>query len=136
RSGNSLLDAGLHTPATTYWETLHHTTQRLLGNDHPHTLTARANLAASYGSAGRTREAIDLQERVLADLERILGTDHPNTLTARGNLSTSYWLAGRTSDAIDLAELALADSERTLGTDHPHTWAVREVLERWHGEGK
>ena len=35
-------------------------TERLLGPDHPDTLTARANLALSYRSAGRTGEAIAL----------------------------------------------------------------------------
>ncbi|WP_443071015.1 tetratricopeptide repeat protein [Streptomyces sp. YIM 132580] len=40
-------------------------------------MSARANLAASCGQAGRPREAIELLERVLADRERPLGEDHP-----------------------------------------------------------
>ena len=36
-------------------------TERVLGTDHPHTLSARANLAASYRSAGRTGEAEALE---------------------------------------------------------------------------
>ena len=44
------------------------TCERLLGPDHPDTLTARANLAASYWSAGRTGEAIAIEERVAADM--------------------------------------------------------------------
>ncbi|WP_103529027.1 tetratricopeptide repeat protein [Streptomyces sp. SM12] len=106
--------------------------ERTLGTDHPDTLGARGNLA--YGAAGRAGEAIDLQERVVADCERILGTDHPNTLTARSNLAYSYGSAGRGGEAIDLQERVLADRERTLGTDHPDTRAAREVLERWRGE--
>jgi hypothetical protein len=35
---------------------------RLLGAEHPDTLSARANLAASYRQAGRTAEAITLEE--------------------------------------------------------------------------
>jgi hypothetical protein len=58
-----------------------------LGPDHPDTLGTRHNLASSYWSAGRTQDAINLQERVLADRERILGPDHPNTLTTRNNLA-------------------------------------------------
>jgi len=49
----------------------------LLGDEHPATLSARANLAASYRQAGRTHHAIDLLERVLADRERLLGDEHP-----------------------------------------------------------
>ncbi|MBT2369281.1 tetratricopeptide repeat protein, partial [Streptomyces sp. ISL-10] len=47
--------------------------ERLLGPDHPATLTARANLAVSYRSVGRNLEALDLREWVLADMERLLG---------------------------------------------------------------
>ncbi|MEU9922568.1 tetratricopeptide repeat protein [Streptomyces griseoluteus] len=61
--------------------------ERILGDDHPATLTARNNLANSYSDAGRIQEALDLRERVLADRERILGDDHPATLTARNNLA-------------------------------------------------
>ena len=38
-------------------------------------------------SAGRTGEAIAIQERVAADRERLLGPDHPDTLTARRALA-------------------------------------------------
>ncbi|WP_373307397.1 tetratricopeptide repeat protein [Streptomyces violaceus] len=49
------------------------------------TLTSRANLAASYAHAGRTGEAIAIEERVVADSERLLGEDHPDTLVSRSN---------------------------------------------------
>ncbi|MER5584779.1 tetratricopeptide repeat protein [Streptomyces asoensis] len=61
--------------------------ERLLGGEHPHTLTARANLAASYLHAGRIAEAAELLERVVADQERLLGSEHPSTLTARARLA-------------------------------------------------
>jgi hypothetical protein len=61
--------------------------KRLLGDEHPDTLTARGNLAVSYRRAGRTDEAIGLLERVVADSKRLLGDEHSNTLTARQTLS-------------------------------------------------
>lgn len=73
--------------------------QRLLGDEHPDTLRARANLAVSYWQAGRTSDAITIQERVLADSERLLGDEHPNTLTARGNLAHMYRAAGHSNEA-------------------------------------
>ncbi len=126
--GNSLLNAGLHTTATTYWHTLTQHAHTHLGPDHPDTLTARANLAFSYWQAGRTTEAITIQEQVLTDRERILGSDHPNTIRARGNLAASYRQAGRTNDAVTLNEQVLADSERILGPDHPATIRARGNL--------
>ncbi|MFE5653936.1 tetratricopeptide repeat protein, partial [Streptomyces cyaneofuscatus] len=58
-----------------------------LGEDHPSTVLARANLAVSYWQAGRIEEAIELLERVVADRERLLGEDHPDTVNARQVLS-------------------------------------------------
>lgn len=60
--------------------------QNRIGPDHPDTLTARANLAVSYWSAGRTNDAIDILERVVATSEESLGADHPDTLTAQRTL--------------------------------------------------
>ncbi|MFD7416427.1 tetratricopeptide repeat protein [Kitasatospora purpeofusca] len=127
-SGTSLLRAGLSFAAVTHWQRLTTDAERLLGDDHPDTLLARGNLAASYWEAGRTNDAITLGERVSADRERILGPEHPDTLTSHANLAASYWQAGRTNDAIDLLERVLADSERILGEDHRNTLAARSNL--------
>jgi len=102
--------------------------ERLLGPGHPHTLTARANLASSYRSAGRTGEAIAIDERLVADRERLLGPGHPDTLTARGNLASSYLSAGRTGEALAMFERVVADRERLLGPEHPDTLTARGNL--------
>ena len=54
--------------------------ERVLGPDHPDTLTTRNNLALAYQDAGRLDEAIGLHEQTLAARERVLGADHPDTL--------------------------------------------------------
>ena len=102
--------------------------ERVLGPDHPDTLTSRDNLASDYGDAGRLDEAISLHEQTLAARERVLGPDHPNTLTSRNNLAAAYGNAGRPDEAISLHEQALADRERVLGPDHPDTLASRSNL--------
>ena len=66
---------------------------RVLGRAHPDTLTARANLAALYSSAGRAGQAIGEQEHLVIDCERVLGSDHPDTVTARANLGAFRRLA-------------------------------------------
>ncbi|MFB6954545.1 tetratricopeptide repeat protein, partial [Streptomyces niveus] len=53
---------------------------RLLGEDHPDTLTSRNNLAGAYQSAGDLARAIPLYEQTLTDSVRVLGEDHPDTL--------------------------------------------------------
>jgi len=102
--------------------------ERVLGADHPDTLSVRNSLANAYGAAGRTAEAIPLFEQNLADRERALGADHPYTLTARNNLANAYGDAGRTAEAIPLHEQNLADRERVLGADHPDTLTARNNL--------
>ena len=101
---------------------------RVLGPDHPDTLTVRNNLAGAYKSAGRLAEAVELFERVLADRVRVLGPDHPDTLAARNNLAGAYKSAGRLAEAVELFERVLAERERVLGSDHPDTLTTRNNL--------
>jgi Tetratricopeptide repeat len=102
--------------------------ERILGRDHPDTLTSRDNLANAYHAAGRTAEAITLHQQNLADRERVLGPDHPDTLTSRNNLANDYQVAGRTAKAITLHQQNLADRQRVLGRDHPDTLTSRNNL--------
>jgi redox-sensitive bicupin YhaK (pirin superfamily) len=75
-----------------------------------------------YWQAGRTAEAIDLQERVVSDSERILGDHHPDTLTTRNK--TRSWrhpmqaqrlpghrTVARVDDRIDLGPDAQVDQK-------------------------
>jgi hypothetical protein len=62
---------------------------RVLGADHPSTLTSRNNLAYTYQAAGEVGLAIPLFERTLADCLRMLGGNHPLTKTVRANLEAS-----------------------------------------------
>jgi hypothetical protein len=59
--------------------------ERVLGADHPDTLTSQNNLAYAYESAGDLERAIPLYERTLTDCERVLGPGHPTTATVRSN---------------------------------------------------
>ena len=102
--------------------------ERVLGRDHPGTLTTRNNLAAAYRAAGRLGEAVPLLEGTLADHVRVLGPDHPDTLTTRNNLAAAYRAAGRLGEAVPLLEGTLADHVRVLGPDHPDTLTSRSNL--------
>jgi Tetratricopeptide repeat/Domain of unknown function (DUF4062) len=102
--------------------------ERLLGPDHPDTLTTRNNLAAAYWSASRIDEAIALDEQTLAARERVMGPDHPDTLSTRSNLANDYRAVGRIDEAIALHEQTLAARERLLGPDHPDILNSRNNL--------
>ena len=127
-AGRALREAGDLTRAVPLLEHTLTDRQRVLGADHPDTLSSGSNLAGVYRAAGRVVEAITLLERVLADCERVLGADHPDTLASRNNLAFNYRAAGRVAAAITLHEQVLTDRQRVLGADHPDTLASRNNL--------
>jgi tetratricopeptide (TPR) repeat protein len=90
--------------------------QRILGHEHPHTLTTMNTLALSYWDLGRTKEAAELQEKVLEASQRILGHEHPDTLTTMNNRALLYRDLGRTKEVAELQEKVLEASQRILGS--------------------
>ena len=122
------LSTGLLHQAIILFEQTLADSERILGPDHPDTLTSRGNLARAYLYAGGLEQAINLFKQTLADGERILGPDHPDTLTSRGNLARAYLYAGGLEQAINLFKQTLADGERILGPDHPDTLTSRNNL--------
>jgi tetratricopeptide (TPR) repeat protein len=102
--------------------------ERVLGSDHPHTMTSRNNLAYAYQSAGRLSDAVPLYQRALSDRERVLGSDHPHAMASRNNLAYAYQSAGRLVEAVPLYRQTLADRERVLGINHPDTLTSRNNL--------
>ena len=63
--------------------------ERVLGPEHPDTLTTRHNLAYWTGEAGDAAEARDQFAALLLISERILGPEHTHALNTRHQLA--YW---------------------------------------------
>ena len=63
---------------------------RVLGAEHPDTLSAMENLAATYRDQRRWKEAEELGLHVKDARLRVLGVDHPDTLSAMGSLASTY----------------------------------------------
>ena len=72
---------------------------RIRGAEHTGTLTAAANLAATYIHLGKLVEAEELQVRLLATSARVRGTTHPDTLTVARNLALTHSGLGKDADA-------------------------------------
>ncbi|WP_315583508.1 tetratricopeptide repeat protein, partial [Actinomyces viscosus] len=101
---NAYQAAGRLDDAITLFEQTLTDRTRILGPDHPDTLTSLHNLANAYQAAGRLDDAITLFEQTLEDSTHILGPDHPLTLTTRNNLASAYRAAGRFEEADKLFE--------------------------------
>ncbi|WP_194243982.1 tetratricopeptide repeat protein [Nonomuraea phyllanthi] len=134
KSANALGETGQVSAAVDAYLHLHVISNRLLGPDHPHTLTTRGNLVSWRGETGDAAGAAAAFEELLTDRLRILGTDHPDTLTTRSNLVSWRGKAGDAAGAARATEELLADLLRVLGPDHPHTLTTRGNLAYWWGE--
>lgn len=78
------------------------TRKRVLGAEHPDTLTSMANLASTYGNQGRWKEAEELEVQVVKTSTRVLGPEHSDTLTSMNNLAFNCKAQGRGAGAFDL----------------------------------
>jgi Tetratricopeptide repeat len=106
---------------------------RVLGPEHPDTLTARHNLARWTGEAGDAAKARDQYVSLLSIQGRVLGPDHPHTLSTRDNLAYYTGQAGDAAGARDQYAALLPITEQVLGPEHPSTLATRSHLAWWTG---
>ncbi|KAJ6535505.1 P-loop containing nucleoside triphosphate hydrolase protein [Mycena capillaripes] len=95
--------------------------KRVLGEEHPDTLTSIANLALTYWSQGRWNDAEALEVEVMETSKRVLGEEHPDTLMSIANLASTYWSQGRWNNAEVLGVAVMETSKRVLGEEHPDT---------------
>jgi tetratricopeptide (TPR) repeat protein len=95
--------------------------REILGERHPDTILASANLANTYADLGKLIEAEKLQENVLAMHLEILGERHPYTLMASNNLAITYHDLGKLKEAEELQVNVLAMHRDILGERHPGT---------------
>ncbi|KAF1813614.1 HET-domain-containing protein [Eremomyces bilateralis CBS 781.70] len=95
--------------------------KRLLGLEHPDTLTSMANLASTYRNQGRWDAAEELEVQVMETRKKKLGADHPHTLSSMANLASTYWNQGRWDAAEELEVQVMETRKKKLGADHPDT---------------
>jgi tetratricopeptide (TPR) repeat protein len=69
--------------------------RRILGAEHPDTISAMNNLASTLGDQGQLDEAMALLEVAVQRMKRIHGDEHPHTKMAVRNLTRLA--GGRTS---------------------------------------
>ena len=58
------------------------TKKKVLGEEHPSTLTSLKNLTSTYGNQGRWKEAEQLQIQISETRKRVLRDEHPDTPTS------------------------------------------------------
>jgi tetratricopeptide (TPR) repeat protein len=106
--------------------------ERVLGKEHPDTLTSVNNLAALLKSLGDFESAEKLYRRALNQREKMLGKEHPDTLTSMNNLALVLKDKGEYDDAEKIFNDAIEACERVLGLEHPDTLVAVNNLAELH----
>jgi tetratricopeptide (TPR) repeat protein len=119
-------------------ETMHRQTlamkEKVLGKEHPDTLTTMNNLALVLNKQGKYEEAETMYRQTLAMKEKALGKEHPSTLLSVYCLAQA--LAKRDSfvEATTLYQRACEGYSVVFRDDHPTVRACRqdylEMLQR------
>src|SRR5713101_845463 len=95
--------------------------QRVLGPEHPDTLTSMNDLATDLDDSGHYAEAEKLEREALDISRRVLGPEHPDTLMLMSNLGNTLWQEGHYREAEKLNRETLGIQRRVLGPEHPGT---------------
>ncbi|KAK3174783.1 hypothetical protein OEA41_002029 [Lepraria neglecta] len=102
--------------------------QRVLGEEHPDTLTAMNNLANSLSEKGRLDETASMSQQVLEKRRRILGEEHPDTIRAISNLANSLSDQGQLDKALSIQQEVLEKIRRILNEEHLDTISAMNNL--------
>jgi serine/threonine protein kinase/tetratricopeptide (TPR) repeat protein len=94
---------------------------RLLGDEHPDTLTSMNNLASVYKSLGMPERAEPLQRKDLEISLRTLGEEHPDTIVSLGNLGNTLRGEHRCEEALPYLQRAVRAARKSLPKNNPGT---------------
>ena len=92
--------------------------RRVLGQEHPDTLSSASNLAAMLGSQEKYAEAERINLELLGVRRRVLGDEHPDTLTSANNLATALALQGKYAEAEEMGRAVLEARRRVRPSAH------------------
>jgi tetratricopeptide (TPR) repeat protein len=113
------------------------TRKRVLGEEHPDTLTSMANLASTYSNQGRWKEAEELEVQVIETRKRVLGQEHPDTLISMANLASTFLDQGRLKEAEKLEVQVMETMQRVLGQEHPDTLtSMGQLASTYRNQGR
>ncbi len=114
-------DMGEYEKALKLYEYSLEISKKVLGEEHPSTVTTISNLAGIYKAMGEYEKALVLYEYSLEISKKVLGEEHPSTATTMNNLAGVYEAMGEYEKALVLYEYSLEISKKVLGEEHPST---------------
>jgi hypothetical protein len=119
--GIAMQELGYFTNALGLQEKAVDVSTRVLGPEHPDTLSSINNLAATLFNMGDFQAARGLQENAVDVCTRVLGPEHPITLSSIHNLANTLASMGDFQAARGLQENVVDQHTRVLVPEHPVT---------------
>jgi tetratricopeptide (TPR) repeat protein/predicted Ser/Thr protein kinase len=114
-------DLGLYPEAQRQDERALELRRRVLGEEHPDTLTSMNNLGMMYQHQGRQAQAEALWVKVLEVRRRVLGEEHKDTLHSMNNLGAHYVEQGKYGQAEPLLTKVVEIERRVRGEENYDT---------------
>jgi len=115
------LELGSYDAAKPLLERALETRRRVLGEEHPDTLTSIGNFGILIWRQGHLVEAMPYLQEELENRRRLIGEDDPSTLTAVNNMAGLLAELGRPEEAMTYRREALEKRRRVLGEEDPQT---------------
>ncbi len=97
------------------------TRRRVLGDDHPDTLTSISQMGLLLQGRGRLAEAETYYREALENRRRVLGDEHPDTLISISNMDFLLQSQGKLAEAEVYSREALEIRRRVLGDEDNYT---------------
>ena len=135
--GNAYQGLGLHAEAQQQIERALDLRRRVLGPEHPDTLSSMNQLAMVFIARGRNSDAEGLLTRVVEAQRRLHRDDHPDALNAMYASARLAWGQGNYARAEELLAGVVQSRRRVLGEQHPDTLgAMNDLAGAYADDGK
>ncbi|KAF2475044.1 uncharacterized protein BDR25DRAFT_163739, partial [Lindgomyces ingoldianus] len=109
--------------------------KRILGEEHPDTISAMNNLASTLGDQGKLEESITMLKKAYKKIIVLLGDYHPHSKILCANLTqrslgkfAALFLQTPKESQEELCQQSLSDFEQTFGSRHPSTIFLTKVI--------
>ncbi len=112
---------GLYDSAYPLQESALATRRRVLGEEHPDTLTSINNMGALLRAQGKLDQAAPYLREAIEKSRRVLGEEHRDTLASINNMGSLLQAQGKLDQAEPYWREALEKYRRVLGEEHPDT---------------
>jgi tetratricopeptide (TPR) repeat protein len=103
---------------------------KMLGTEHPYTLSSMNDLARVLERQGKYDEAETMYRQVLQRSNRVLGTEHPDTLTSMKDLALVFEGQGKYNEAETMLRQVFENRTKVLGTENPGTLISMSLVAR------